>query len=189
MILPSILQSAHQWAAKVLVPGGIAIDATVGNGHDTLFLAQQTGPDGQVFGFDIQKQAIDNTYKRLVHNNQHHQVKLFHCSHHQMQEKLPEQLGGNVHVVMFNLGYLPRGNHQLVTKPDTTLKALEAAIYYLMPGGLCTVALYTGHPGGQTESDQVIRWASSLPSRHYQVMWQQFVNRHQAPSLLIIEKR
>ncbi|MGA8944259.1 MAG: class I SAM-dependent methyltransferase [Thermoactinomyces sp.] len=189
MILPPILQSAHHWAAKALKPGGIAIDATVGNGHDTLFLAQQAGPDGQVFGFDIQEQAIANTSQLLMQHNQHHQVKLFHCSHHELEKKIPEQLAGKVHVVMFNLGYLPRGDHQLVTKPDTTLKALESAVRYLMPGGLATVALYTGHPGGQTEADQVIGWASNLPTRQYQVMWQQFINRHQAPSLLIIEKR
>lgn len=189
MILPSILQSAHQWAAKALGPGGIAIDATVGNGHDTLFLARQAGPDGQVFGFDIQKQAIVNTYERLLQHNQHHQVKLFHCSHHEMEEKLSDQLAGKVHAVMFNLGYLPQGDHQLITRPDSTLKALEAAIRYLIPGGIATVTLYTGHPGGQTESDQVIQWASEIPSSNYQVMWQQFVNRRQAPSLLIIEKR
>ncbi len=189
MILPSILQSAHQWAATALHTGGIAIDATVGNGHDTLFLARQVGPGGQVFGFDIQKLAIANTYERLLQNNQHHQVKLFHCSHHIMQEKLPNQLVGKVHVAMFNLGYLPQGDHQLITRPDTTLKALESALHYLMSGGIATVALYTGHPGGQKEANQVIEWASSLPPRYYQIMWQKFINRNQAPSLLIIEKR
>ena len=68
MILPSILQSAHQWASEVLTPGGAAIDATTGNGHDTLFLARQVGPDGHVFGFDIQEQAIQNTRRRLLHD-------------------------------------------------------------------------------------------------------------------------
>lgn len=189
MILPSILQSAHEWAAKVLTPGGTSIDATTGNGHDTLFLAKQVGPNGRVFGFDIQEQAIIQTRKRLLAENEHHQVTLFHKSHHQMQEVLPDDLAGNVQVVMFNLGYLPHGDKALITQPDTTIKAMDISLHYLAPSGLLVAALYTGHPGGQKEADHVIGWASGLSPRSFQVMWQQIINRNQSPSLLIIEKR
>lgn len=189
MILPSILQSAHHWAAKVLTPGGTAIDATTGNGHDTLFLARQAGSNGRVFGFDVQEQAIIQTHHRLLAENEHHQVTLFQKSHHQMQEVLPKDLLGNVQVVMFNLGYLPHGDKTIVTKPDTTIKAMDTSLKYLAPGGLLIAALYTGHPGGQKEADQVIEWASGLPPCFFQVMWQQIINRNQSPSLLIIEKR
>jgi SAM-dependent methyltransferase len=189
MIVPSILQSAHQWASEVLTPGGAAIDATTGNGHDTLFLARQVGPDGHVFGFDIQEQAIQNTRRRLLAENAHHQVTLFQKSHDQMYEVLPEELLGKVQVVMFNLGYLPHGDKTIITRPDTTVRAMQQALRFLTSGGLLIAALYTGHPGGKEEAGSVIAWASGLSPRSFQVMWQQMVNRDRSPSLLMIEKR
>ena len=189
MIVPSILQSAHQWASEVLTPGGAAIDATTGNGHDTLFLARQVGPDGQVFGFDIQEQAIQKTHRRLLAENAHRQVTLFQKSHDQMHEVLPEKLLGKVQVVMFNLGYLPHGDKTIITRPDTTVRAMQQALQFLTSGGLLIAALYTGHPGGQEEAGHVIEWASGLSPRSFQVMWQQMINRDRSPSLLIIEKR
>jgi predicted methyltransferase len=189
MILPSILQSARQYIKQALPPGGYAIDGTVGNGHDTLFLAETTGPSGRVFGFDIQQDALHQTSHRLKEAGQLGQVHLFHASHHRMEEKIPPELKGKIHAAMFNLGYLPHGNKAVITKAETTIPALEPAIAWLQPGGVLTCALYTGHPGGQEEADHVIRFASSLSAKSYQVMWQQFINRDQAPSLIVIEKR
>ncbi|SEM90216.1 class I SAM-dependent methyltransferase [Lihuaxuella thermophila] len=189
MILPSTLESARSWIRLALTAGGTAIDATVGNGHDTLFLAQLAGPAGRVFGFDIQAEAIEATRRRLRDAGQEQQVQLFRCSHHQMDKMLPEEIKGKVDAAMFNLGYLPHGNPAIITQPETTLHALQICTEWLAPGGLITLALYTGHPGGQEEADAVVHWASALCSRRFQVMWQQILNRRHAPSLLVIEKR
>jgi ubiquinone/menaquinone biosynthesis C-methylase UbiE len=61
----SLVQQAHQAVEAVLKPGDITIDATVGNGHDTLFLATRVGATGKVYGFDIQQEALDSAYQRL----------------------------------------------------------------------------------------------------------------------------
>ncbi|TCS95938.1 class I SAM-dependent methyltransferase [Hazenella coriacea] len=189
MLLPSTLQSAKDWIQKALPSGGTAIDATVGNGHDTLFLAEQVGHHGHVMGFDIQKEAIASAHQRLHLAGQDEQVQLVTLGHHLMDQVLPSEWKEQIHVFMFNLGYLPHGNPEIITFSDTTLPALQIACEWLAPGGLITIALYTGHPGGQQESDAVIHWAKQLPPKKYQVLWQQIVNRTHAPSLLVIEKR
>jgi len=57
MGFPSVLTMAHRLAAERIQPGDAVIDATVGNGVDTAFLAKAVGPKGVVYGFDIQQAA------------------------------------------------------------------------------------------------------------------------------------
>ncbi|MFC7441922.1 class I SAM-dependent methyltransferase [Laceyella putida] len=189
MILPSILSSARTAVKASCPPGSIAVDGTLGNGHDTLFLAECVGPSGHVYGFDIQQAAVERTDTRLSEAGQRKQVTLFHASHHLIAELLPREAKGRIRAFMFNLGYLPHGDEQVITQPDTTLEALRTAADWLAPGGIISVALYTGHPGGPEEATAVIDWARSLPPQDYQVMWQQMINRNKAPSLLLLEKR
>ena len=49
---------AHRVAESVLREGDLAVDATAGNGHDTVFLAQAVGETGKVFAIDVQAAAI-----------------------------------------------------------------------------------------------------------------------------------
>ena len=158
-----LVEQAQRALAAVLRPGDIAIDATVGNGHDTLFLARQVGADGKVYGFDIQQQALDNAYTRLLAAGESAQVALYHAGHEAMAVVLPATLTGRVRAVMFNLGYLPGGDKQRTTGGATTLAALYPAAALLAPGGVISVRAYTGHPGGREEAGQVKRWALSLP--------------------------
>ncbi|WP_124728158.1 class I SAM-dependent methyltransferase [Staphylospora marina] len=189
MILPSILESARHWVRQALSPGGIAVDGTCGNGHDTLFLAERAGPDGMVYGFDIQQEALSKTRERLHAHGMTERVQLFHAGHERMHELLPSELRGRIDAFMFNLGYLPKGDTRVVTRPETTLAALETATEWLTPGGIISVCLYTGHPGGREEADAVLHFASHLPPGAFQVMHQQLPNRREAPSLLVLEKR
>ena len=66
------LKSARFLARDVLIravhPGDTVIDATMGNGHDTQFLCNAVGPDGRVYAFDIQKNAVSAT-ETLLRNN------------------------------------------------------------------------------------------------------------------------
>lgn len=184
-----ILTMAQKAISQHLQPGDLAVDATVGNGHDTLFLAQQVGKHGHVFGLDIQEIAIERTRQRLCQHKQQEQVTLIQMSHHQLDQALPADTKGHIQAVMFNLGYLPHGNHQLITQADTTLLACQTACQWLSANGLISIVLYTGHPGGEEEAQQVLQWARSLSSRQFQVHWQQVLNRKQAPSLLLIHKQ
>jgi tRNA A58 N-methylase Trm61 len=165
------------------------VDATVGNGHDTLFLAETVGASGRVFGFDIQAEALQAARRRLEAANLEGRVTLFAESHHRMADCLPAEVHGRIKAVMFNLGYLPHGDHAIITRPETTVPALDAAARLLAPGGMMSAVLYTGHPGGPEESEAVIRWAKELSPHRFQTMWVQLPNRNHAPSLLAVEKR
>ena len=158
-----LTQIAQQAVAAVLAPGARAVDATMGNGHDTLFLARQVAPGGQVAAFDIQGTALANTRGRLEDAGLLPLVELHHCGHEQMRQHLPDDWQGSVDAVMFNLGYLPGGDKTIITRAESTLSALDQAVTLLRSDGLLSVLLYRGHTGADTESDAVTAWMAGLP--------------------------
>lgn len=176
--LPRATGLAHQLVKERLKPGDTAIDATVGNGHDTLFLAACVGSTGQVIGFDIQEEAIQRVAEKAVGLKQ----ILLHTACH---AGMSAYATAPVAAVMFNLGYLPSGDKTITTQPDSTLAALEAASQLLSDGGLITLALYTGHDGGAAEAQAVEQWAASLPQESFAVAKYQFLNQRNAPPFLI----
>ncbi len=165
----ALVQQVHSALAEIVGEGDCVIDATVGNGHDTLFLAQQVGVSGKVYGFDIQQAALDETWRRLQSEGVDARVSLYHAGHEAMAILLPESIRGTVKAVMFNLGYLPGGDKQRTTAISTTLAALEQAREMLAPGGVVSVLAYTGHPGGREEAEAVKRWAAALSPDYYEV--------------------
>ena len=169
MVRYSLVQLSHRLLEEVLRPGDIAIDATVGNGHDTLFLASRVGTTGKVYGFDIQQAALDGAWQRLDAAGQAAQVALYHAGHETMGLLLPETLQGRVRAVMFNLGYLPGGDKRRTTSASTTLAALQVALGLLVPGGVISLLAYTGHAGGREEAELVKRWAAGLPQELFAV--------------------
>ncbi len=185
----SLVQQAHQLLAELLQPGDIAIDATVGNGHDTLFLATRVGVSGKVYGFDIQQQALDSTWQRLEQAGEGGQVSLYHAGHETMGFVLPEAIAGKVKAVMFNLGYLPGGDKRRTTGASTTLGALQAALSLLAPGGVISLLAYTGHPGGREEAELLKAWATSLPQGIFTVsMAVPESERGNAPEWIVIRR-
>jgi len=187
--LINFLQLAHFYVRKILSRGGVAIDATVGNGNDTLFLAKTVGEVGLVYGFDIQEQAIQVTKERLENEGQAKQVQLFLYPHQQPWSMvLPKSLKGNIDAVMFNLGYLPHGDQSIITKPVSTISACQQALAWLKPRGLVTIMLYTGHEGGEEEAEKVLAWSRQLSADRYSVVLHQRLNRTHAPMLVVINK-
>lgn len=176
---------AHGFAAPLLGEGAAAVDATVGNGHDTLFLARAVGTSGKVYGFDIQSAALRKTAERLNEAGLRQRVDLIQAGH----EHMADYVIAPVDVVMFNLGYLPGGDHGKTTGAATTVRAIDAGLKLLNPGGLMTVVVYTGHPGAGEEQAAVEQAVAELNSRVYCVMRMEFVNRlKNPPYLLLIEK-
>ena len=153
---------AHHRLAEVLAPGDSAIDATAGNGHDTLFLAQAVGAPGEVHAFDVQAAALAASAARLEAAGVRGRVTLHHAGHETMLARLPA-LRSRVAAITFNLGYLPGGDHALTTLPATTLAALEQALALLRPDGLLSVLAYRGHPGGEEEAEAVAAWLAGRP--------------------------
>jgi SAM-dependent methyltransferase len=171
--LPSAVQWAHDVLAARLAPGDWALDATAGNGHDTLFLSRKVLPGGRVFAIDIQERALEETRRRLLEaggaNELDDSVTLLHGGHEGMCGLLPPEARGRLAAVMFNLGYLPGGDKSRVTQPDSTLRALDAAAAWMMPGGLMTVVVYPGHAGGDEEADAAEGWMAGISAGGWQV--------------------
>ena len=165
----SLTERVHQSLLAHITPDHIAIDATAGNGHDTLFLAKHIHGSGQVFAFDIQRQAIDNTLNKLKAANINSRVTLHCCGHEQMLKHIPKSLHGKINLIMFNLGYLPHADKSIITQTDTTISALEAAIQLIRADGHISILTYPGHVGGKDESEAVKKWASHLSVNEYTV--------------------
>ena len=170
-----ITQQTHELLASH-VHGALAIDATAGNGHDTLFLANLVGSTGTVWAFDIQPEALRNTATRLgehqvsvelrlqpvspVQTRAHHHSRVIaiEADHAEMAQHLPVEMRGRMAAIMFNLGYLPGTDKRCITTTSSTLAALDVAIEFLAPGGVLTVVVYPGHAGGQEEAEAVRCW-------------------------------
>jgi len=185
----SLTEVAQQVIKPLLSEGMTAIDATVGNGHDTLFLAQCVGRGGQVYGFDIQPKAIDETRRRLRAQGMHEVAVLNLASHAEMAKILPCTLHGVIQAIMFNLGYLPGAEKQIITHADSTLQALDAACLLLAEQAVMTVIAYPGHAGGDEETQRVERWFQQLDPHRYQfntILSQQ--QKETAPKLFVLRK-
>jgi predicted methyltransferase len=173
-----------------LRPGDVAIDATAGNGHDTVALARAVGPEGLVYAFDVQAAALQQTDDRLRDHNLRPRVDLIRTGHEQMQKEVGEWNWREIGAVMFNLGYLPGHGSDLTTTPDTTIPALNAALSLLRPGGVITVVAYTGHEGGTAEAQAVDDWAAHRSQQTTRALSYRFVNQdNDPPRLVAIEKR
>ena len=180
---------AHEAMAECLRPGDWAVDATAGNGHDALFLAQTVGPEGRVFAFDIQSAAATATRRRLAEAGVAERVEVGVRGHEHLSAALPPTAQGRVRGVMFNLGYLPGGDKSLITRPETTLTALQAAAAVLEPGGRLTVVAYPGHAGGGEETAAVAHWAQeALPGGFRCQGWDDPDPRGKAPRLFVLER-
>ncbi len=176
--------------AQVLAPGDLAVDATAGNGQDALFLARLVGPEGVVHCFDIQEAALARTRALLDGAGLAGPARLYAVGHERMAEVLPEAHLGRIRAVAFNLGYRPGGDETVVTRPETTLAALEAARTVLAPDGVVSVVCYAGHPGGAAEAAAVASWCAGLDFAAWRAASYELVNKPgPAIRLFFIERR
>jgi predicted methyltransferase len=176
---------AHLVVRQSVRPGDWAIDATVGNGHDTALLAGLVGPSGRVFGFDVQEAALSAAAQRLRGLEQ---VSLHLSGHERMASVLPTAARGRIAAVMFNLGYLPGGARAIVTEPQTTLAALDQALDLLAIRGIVTLVGYPGHPGGADEAAAVRARIEQLPDAFSAARWGRLNARAPVPDLLVVER-
>ena len=176
---------AHFFLRERVLPGDVVVDATCGSGRDTLLLAQLVGPAGRVWAFDLQAAAIAATRQLLAREGQLIRVELVQTGHERLAEFVREPLRAAV----FNLGYLPGGDKGFVTEAKNSQAALNQAAGLLLPAGIITVCIYTGHPGGMEEAEAVEQWAVRLAPEHFNVWRNRQLNRPEtAPYLVFIEK-
>lgn len=176
---------SHLVLNKIVKEGDIVIDATCGRGNDTLFLAGQVGSKGKVYACDIQGTAINASLSLLQSNNAADRVMLIKDNHSNLDLYINEK----IKACMFNLGYLPGGDHSIKTEGHNTLKALEKIIKILDNNGVITIVSYPGHPGGQEELDIIMTYLSELPQQNFEVSQVNFLNQiNHPPQIIIIQK-
>ncbi|KSU22520.1 class I SAM-dependent methyltransferase [Lactococcus lactis] len=191
------LEMAHWMLKDIIKTNDVVVDATMGNGYDTQFLAEL---GANVYAFDVQEEALNATEKRLDDAGIKNQIFEKNLSNLLTEpsvnlvlsghEKLSEYVKEPIKAAIFNLGYLPKTDKSVVTKADTTLTALDALTNQLVVGGRIAIMIYYGHEGGMEEKDAVIKWTSSLPQKNWEVTSYAPLNQiHTPPILVLIEKR
>ncbi|WP_175639946.1 tRNA (mnm(5)s(2)U34)-methyltransferase [Metabacillus schmidteae] len=189
MKLQRILPFAKQLLEQAVSKGDIVVDATLGNGHDTAFLAKLVGDTGKVYGFDIQEQAILNTRDRLVTESLLDQVTLVQQGHQHIDKVISKEHKGLVSAAMFNLGYLPGGDQSIVTVPETTISAIQQLLSLMKPEGIIVIVIYHGHEEGQVERDALMTFVKTIDPSVAHVLQYQFINKNNHPPYIVaIEK-
>ena len=174
------LEIAHDFLAQVITQEDIVVDATMGNGHDTLFLAKLAK---QVYAFDIQEQALEKTSQRLQ------EAGLTNAELILQGHETVDQFVREVKAAIFNLGYLPSADKSIITQPQTTIEALDKLCHMLVKGGRIAIMIYYGHEGGDIERDAVMDFVSHLPQEEYTAAIYRTLNQiNNPPFLVMIEK-
>lgn len=176
------VEFSHFLLEKSIKKGSLVIDATAGNGKDTLFLAKLVGEKGKVLAFDIQAKAIAKTKELLDKNKLSYQVELYQSGHEKMALYLDKR---KVDAILFNLGYLPGGDKNIITQAKTTLVAVKTGLEHLTKGGLIVLVVYPGHKGGQEELKALLSYVKELNQQEYNVLHYYFPNQKKSPPELI----
>ena len=184
-IIKNSLYQSHEIIKSVVEEGDIVIDATAGNGNDTAFLASLVGDKGKVYAFDIQERALKNTENKLREKGMLERVELIKDGHQNIDLHVEQE----VKAVMFNLGYLPGGDHTIGTKGETTAVAIEKSMELLKVHGIITIVVYYGGDSGFDEKNYIMKYIENIDPKKYTVMKTEFVNQINCPPILIcIEK-
>ena len=201
-LLDHLAHAALARAMTALAEAGplLLLDATCGNGHDSLFLLSQAPPQARLLCLDVQQTALVATRSRLEAAGLAVRADFLLRGHQELGailpphlERLAEASGNSVKARLgcacFNLGWLPGGDKTLVTRTADSLRALESVLKMLAPQGCISLHCYTGHPGGQEEADALRARVASLPPRQWRVLCAADANRSsQGESLLVLER-
>lgn len=179
-----LLTLEKSFIAAHIKEGGIAVDFTMGNGHDTLYLSKAVGDLGKVYAFDIQEQAVKNT-AALLEENGCCNCTLICDSHSNVKKYVKEEICAGV----FNLGYLPGGDKKVTTLRPTTKEAVESAIELLAPDGIVLIAVYPGHAEGALEGEMLTEMFKKLDRREICCSKFCIVNSPTSPFFFAIEKK
>ena len=214
----SVTDRCHKILAKYISEGDTVIDCTAGGGADTLFLAKCVGSDGRVLAFDVQETALNVTEKLLQKNgflckrfvsssqpvfsseiktatksisssNNDPSVLLIHDSHEKIGTLFSILSNNAPSVIMYNLGYLPGGDHSIVTKAETTLNAIRASLDVIKENGIISIVTYPGHEEGARENQLINKLLSYLPPDRFEALTIDQTNRSNAPVLYLINKK
>jgi len=203
LVMKNIIRQTTEFALHIVRayvdPGDVVIDATCGNGHDTLALAEMD--PAQLYAFDAQESAVRATTNRLEANGYRDRISsgriIVECLRHEEMKRFLEDTAGNggsadasVKVIIFNLGYLPGGDKNITTQSETTLQALQASMDLIQSDGLICITMYSGHTEGKEEKTALLSFTEALDSRKWHCAYVSMPNqRHDPPEILLITKK
>ena len=190
-LFSSHIDLAHHYWMQIVKKGDTLIDATCGNGKDTLVLARLALDEGhgRLIGLDIQQEALLRTKELLrehLPESLMERIYLFEQSHVEFPKELTSH---SIRLIVYNLGYLPSGNKAITTQTMTTLISVEKALNLLMPGGLLSITCYPGHDQGKKEEEALEAWLNALSPKWFSVCQHRWLNRSSSPSLILIQKK
>lgn len=204
-IIRSATELALHTARAYINEESIVIDATCGNGHDTLALAKSA--PAMLYAFDVQDAALSATCRLLESEgfsprvclpdddpSDDSSILLIRDSHENIGkylEKYQRPYDGALHadVIMFNLGYLPGGDKRLTTRLGTTLSALKSSLALLSPGGIICITMYSGHSEGAKEKAGLLAFAEELDPHIFHADRVSMLNQPNCPPELLLITR
>ena len=167
--MDKVLAFSKKLLKEVIDKNSVVVDATAGNGNDTLFLAKTSAK--KVYAFDIQQLAIENTTMLI-------------------EEAELTDIDDKIRTVVFNLGYLPNADHEITTLAETTLSTIKKFLLHLEIGGRIVIVVYWGHENGKVEKEALLNELQNLDQKEVEVLVYQFINqKNNAPFIIAIEKR
>lgn len=184
--LTSIHPLIDQYLEMFIQPNSIVIDATLGNGNDSYKMAQKMDRTGKLYGFDIQESAIENSQKQLLNLPENRpEIILIQDSHANFHHHIQDP----VNLIIYNLGYLPKGDKEITTLAESTLKSVQAGLELLTSYGKMLIAVYHGHDAGKAEKTVLEAYLQTLDQKQFNVLKQQFINqKNNPPFIYLIEK-
>lgn len=156
----------------------IAVDMTAGNGYDSKFILDELDPD-KLFAFDIQERAKKATYDLL---GQKDNFEFILDSHANIDKYIKDDLD----LVIYNLGYLPKGDKNITTKADSTIKSLEKVLILLKKNGKVVMTIYPGHKEGLIESKRLDDFLGTLSYKEFTVLKMDYINKVNNPPYCVV---
>ncbi len=178
-----ITEWCHHFIRDHVKEGDICIDTTAGNGNDTQLLCELVGESGKVLAFDIQEQAVVNTRRRLEEAGLLERAEVLQESHTKMNDYVEE---GTISCIVFNFGYLPGGDHNLATRKDTSIEAIQEGLKLLKKGGMMSLCIYSGGDSGFEEKDAILEELKNLDGKKYLVIKSEYYNRPNNPPMPVM---
>lgn len=177
-----ITEWCHHFIREHVQKGDCCIDATAGNGNDTQLLCELVGENGKVYAFDIQEEAVKHTKERLEKAGLSNRAEVFCVSHTNMKQFVREE----VSCVVFNFGYLPGGDHNLATRKETSILAIQEGLDLLKKGGIMSLCIYSGGDSGFEERDAILEELKKLDMKRYLVILSSYYNRPNNPPIPVL---
>ena len=138
-----LVKHAQKFISDHITEGSIVLDLTSGNGHDSLYLAKTVGEQGKLFAVDIKK-SNPGDKELLSAENCLGQTRFILSCHTKFPDIIPRKSKEGKANAICQHGYLPKGDQQITTKPETTIAGISYAYEWLAPEGVMTIIAYRG---------------------------------------------